>query len=557
MKLDESRANIIDTDVLVIGGGIAGCFAALKASEIVKNVTVIEKATLRRGGSVGPGMDHVSAGVGSPIPNTPTLEEAIKDAQSTGVGKRGLSGFSGNHFLKVAKGMYDRILDFERFGVKMREDNGSFKQIWPKERGNYGCLTVRGVDLKTKLGEAVQKTKVNVLERTMAVDLLTHDGAVTGAVALNVRNGMITVVKSKAIVVSTGVAGRVFIPQDGLFLTYDSTTNCGDGSAMAYRAGAELINVEFAYLDYVSVRDGGGIFGLMPFEWLPHLVNQRGEQLINSWEDSRNRLDIMIREIKEGRGPVYWDCRHLPEEAFEILERNIANEYPITQKWYKDWGINIRKDLIPIQIVPCSFCGGLLIDEDMKTSLKGLYAAGDQTSFTYGLSGSASSGHLAGEYAANYAREAGKQSIEEEQVQRCIGKIRAPLREKGINPIELEEMARAISTDYTGLGRTGVVREKGLEILMGLREKYIPTLHARNFHELMRCVEVQNIFDTIEMHIRASLVRKESRSIKRGGISFWQHQRNDYPKTDPEWEKWIVIHRENGEMRLSTRKLPE
>jgi len=265
----------------------------------------------------------------------------------------------------------------------------------------------------------------------------------------------------------------------------------------------------------------------------------------------------MVKEIKEGRGPVYWDCRNCDEETLKLLEQKIAHEYPITQKWYKQWGIDIRKDLVPIQIVPCSINGGLLIDENFRASLKGLYAAGDETPFTHGLNGASSSGYMAGEYAAKYALEVRELIVEEEQVQRCVAKIRAPRdKREGVNPVELEEMVRSVTTDYVGYERSGVVMEKGLELLEKLKEEHVPALYAENHHELMRCMEVQNILDTVEIHILTSLMRKESKPVRRGNVSFCHHQRVDYPETDPEWARWIVVRREDGEMRLSTREIP-
>jgi len=106
----------IRTDVLIIGGGIAGCFAAIRASEICEDVTVFEKSTIRRGGSVGPGMDHIQPGIGSPIPGAPTLRQELERAQSRGV-RAALA--DPNIYLDQSLTGYDRIKDLERWGVKV------------------------------------------------------------------------------------------------------------------------------------------------------------------------------------------------------------------------------------------------------------------------------------------------------------------------------------------------------------------------------------------------------------------------------------------------------
>ncbi len=537
---------IVDTEVLVIGGGIAGCFAAIRASEMGASVVLLDKATIRRGGSVGPGMDHISIGVS---PEGMTLEEAKKEAASM---KKEL--VDPNVIFTIQKESYKRVLDLERFGVKVREDDGSYF-IWriPERHGYF--ISYRGVDTKVKLAEAVRKTKVIVVERTMGVDLLMNKGLVVGSVVVNVRDGKLTAFLSKTTILCTGDSGRQYIEPDGLFMTWHPPTNTGDGQAMAYRVGATLTNMEYVFMDYPSLRAGGGIAGIKPFEKTAILRNRNGEEILKDKKDSARRGFLMVKEIVEGRGPLYWDFRHLPEDVLKMHEREMAHEYPIIQEWFKQRGLNIRKDLIPMQLVPTSIQGGVLVDEGFRASMKGLYAAGGSTPYFRGITAAAVSGHIAGENAAQYATKIEGPVYEESKVEEITKHVLELQRKsKGTNPIHLEEAVRSITTDYVGYFKSEGLMQEGLRKLLELRKAFLNSLIAYNPHELIRCLEVRNIFDMAEMHIRASLMRRESR-LRRVGIL--PHYRSDFPETDPNWEKLIVIRKEDGEMKLSTQEIPK
>jgi len=535
----------IKTDILIVGGGIAGCFAAIRASEMGKSVVLLDKSTIRRGGSVGPGMDHVGMGI---APEGLTLEEAKKKALAS---HKEL--MDPNVILAVEKEVHPRVVDLEKFGVPVREDDGTYF-VWKIPERHHVAISYRGVDTKVKLAEAVRRTKTNVVERTMAVDLLTRGDSVAGVVALNVRDGKITTYLSKATILCTGEAGRQYLEPDGLFMTYHPTTNTGDSEAMAYRAGAKLANMEYIYMDYTILRAGGGIPGIKPYDKMGILVNRNGEKVLKEG-DSTQRGFLMVKEIAEGKGPLYWDFRNLPDDVLKMYEREMSHEYPIAKEWFKQRGLDIRKDLIPLQIVPAAIIGGVLIDETMKTSLKGLYAAGSSTAYLMSLVYAAASGHIAAGSAVQYVSELKETAPDERKADEIAKVIMAPLkRVTGTNPIDLEQAARSITTDYVGYFKSEGLMQQGLKTLLELRKAYLSSLVARNSHELMRCLEVRNIFDMAEMHIQASLMRKETRHRR---VGLFPHYRVDYPETDPAWEKLVVVRKEDSGMTLSTQEIPK
>lgn len=538
---------VVKTDVLVIGGGIAGCFAAIKADKMGKSVAILDKATLRRGGSVGPGMDHVSIGV---HPESISYEEARTYAASS---KKDL--VDPNVTLAVDVHAYDRVKDMEEFGIPVREDDGSY-YIWRIPERHYCCVSYRGVDTKVKLGQAVEKTKAKIFERTMGVELLKKDGRVVGAIGMNTRTGELMAFLAKATILSTGETTRQYIAPDGPYNTYFSPTNSGDSEAMAYRAGAKMVNMEFLYWDYVLVRAGGGIVGVKPFDKMAKLVNRFGDVILKTPEESVMRCFLMQKELIEGRGPLYWDLRDLPEEVIQMHEREMSNEYPITKQWFKQRNLDLRKDLIPMKLDPCCIMGGPLVDETLKTSVPGLYAAGATTAFARAIVGASVTGDIAGEEASKYADAVEEPEVSEEYLRQLEESLLAPLsREDGINPKELELAARELLTEYVGYFKDEHMMTYALEKLTELKSRFMNRLTAANPHELMRCCEVRSIIDYEEMHIRASLYRKETRFRH---LANYVHYRADYPDTDPKWEKWVVVEKgKDSEMTLSTCEIPE
>lgn len=537
----------VKTDVLIVGGGIAGCFAAIRARELGCSVLILEKSSLRRGGGVGPGMDHINMGIWPK--GFLTQEEARKKAI---LSKKDL--LDPNVILAMDQGAYARLLDLERFGVLVREDDGSYR-VWEIPERRYSFVSYRGRQTKVKLAAAVAATGAKTLERTMAVDLLTHEGRVIGAVGFDVREGNLTACLAKATIVCTGDSGRQYLEPDGLFMTYQPTTNTGDAQAVGYRAGAKCANMEYIYMDYVSLRTGGGVAGIKPFEKMGALVNRHGDKVLRDKRDSSQRAFLMAKEIAEGRGPLYWDFRSLPEETIAAYEREMDHEYPVTKQWLKQRGLDFRKDLIPLQLVPAAINGALLTDEAFKTSLPGLYAAGSSCAYLLGLSQAMVSGHIAGEHASQDAKRLPEPLPEDGQISR-VDKLVKKYSKKtdGVSPTDLETAVRSIPTDYVGYFKDGELMKKGLEKLLELRAQYLPNLFARNPHETMRCLEVRNIFDMVEMHIRASLMRTETRLAKNG---LWPHFRLDYPKMDPQWEKLVVIRKVDEEMTLATEPIPD
>jgi len=248
MALEQIADKVVETDVLVVGGGIAGCPAAAKAAEHGLNVTLAEKAKTDRSGSAAEGIDHY----GGFFPRGLTPKEWVGYIeQFSGGFAYGAAPWADptRLYRQYANGEWAEE-ELEKLGVTMRWTDGELRFTPCHHEGPF--LRVHWMNVKPEMAAGVRKRGVNVLERTMIVDLLTSNGAVTGATAVNTRTGEFIVIKAKAVVIATAAFSRCYNPETPLSWKYKynyhwcPSSVSGDGWAMAYRAGAELSSMEQA-----------------------------------------------------------------------------------------------------------------------------------------------------------------------------------------------------------------------------------------------------------------------------------------------------------------------
>jgi len=550
MKLEKIADEVIETDVLVVGGGLAGCFAAIKARESGLNVTMFEKAAVEHSGEACTGIDHVQVYHDDPS----ILPLNSKDAAAR---IRDLPLVNPNlPYEAILNEAYDRVLDLESYGMKVRLEDGSFLLM----EGDQWILTM-SADQKVLLAAQVRKLGVTVINYTQGTSLLTNDGAVVGATGINIRTGKFTVCRAKATVLSTGKATRLYLNPCALhpsvFAGWRNPACCGEGHATAYRAGVELVNMEFA-------RGGGGGGGLplagarYTFTRSPAHCIPPGHSTIFDidGEPVPHSYDKLREAALQGKAPFYFDMTGLDDHYHKLWLLAQANEHPIVLKYMLAQDVDFRKDKVEFGVgvgypnaLDCMGPGqaGVRIDDMCKTNLKGLYGGGDMTGGHYygALAGTFVFGARAGRFAAEYAKSADAPEIDVEQAAAEKARVLAPLQlEQGIHWLEFEKTIQWIVSNYVGITRTGTLIKRGLQLLDQCKTKFAGQLCAANFHELMRCLEAQNIMLVAEMHMKAALERKESRF----GLS---HNRIDYPDTDDaNWGRPIVINKANGMMKL-------
>jgi len=544
----------VKTDVLIIGAGAAGSMAAIRASEFTKNVIVLEKATLRSGGALGIGHYTGELNPMTNVPGGPTTEQFVADYLSSSSGWSGIERpmdkyIIGEEFLRIAKLLEEWGLEFEK------DESGKWATYWDRNIGERmeSGVPVRGGTLKKALMNQMRRRDIRIIERTMAVDLLTRGNRVVGAVGMNVRTGELTAFRAKAVVMCTGSSSRTYIVVPGRkwFWMRDMGTNSGDGRAMCYRAGVEITNIELIRTDHMIGNTMGRFWG-------GKCVNYKGEEfLVETYKKRWSRLWAMHVEILKGNGPIYWDATGLTDEEMEA-----RNYYASVEKNYPDisisesqgqLGIDPRTERAEAIPQPIGFLGGPDFDYNGGTSMEGLYAAGDEV-WQDSLSGAFVFAWRAGEAAAKYSLQAKLESIDESQLRSIEETALAPIKRKaGYSPQELEEKVRAVMTRYAYVTKTEGMLKEGIRKIEKLRARVLPKLHARNPHELMRAAEVRNLMDVAEMHMRAALFRNASIPY---GRHF--HHRLDHPYPHPAWYRQrVVIKRVDGEMKLFKRRTTE
>ena len=553
MGLHEA-GEVISTDVLVIGGGLAGCMAAMKAREHGVDVTIMDKEAIRRSGDAATGMDHFP-NVAHPKLNGITPEEL---ARRRGIGTEGLVDPDLN--LVITKNALHVLAEVEKLGVRTKEEDGTYKLQSGRVIGVHDFIWYRGADLKIKLAAEVRRRKVRVIERTMLTRLLTSEGRVVGATGVNIRTGEFIVVKAKATILASGGAHRLYWHPYGafpsnLFILYQDPQSCGDGTAAACRAGAKLANLEFAYGHTATMGLPRGIT-MFVVPW-SELRNWEGEKILD-------RVGDLVEEVPSD--PILRTSAAVFLTKGERLSIDMAPHVnPATRACWsfvsaneRPYGLRLARligDLKDIPTEPRMWAsgivrsiGGVMIDETGRTSLPGLYAAGDVVggSMMSGATGALVWGYVEGPNAAKEALGRPEPRLQEEQVLREKERVLRPLgREKGIKPLELENTVRKIVTDYVGFQKHESKLNYCLQQLSWLRDEFVPQLRADSPHELMRATEVQSIIDVGELHARSALIRTESRLVP------W-HYRVDHPRRDDEhWEKALVVWQHDGEFEFS------
>jgi len=552
MALEQIADKVVETDVLVVGGGIAGCPAAAKAAEHGLNVTLVEKSKTDRSGSAAQGIDHY----GGAYPRGMTTKEFVEIWRDLGWNTAFYGGGAWSDpsmiYRLYANGQW-AIEELEKLGVTMRWDDGDLRPIKAFLWGGP-FLRVHWMNVKPEMATGVRKKGVNILERTMVVDLLTNNGAVTGATAINTRTGEFMAIKAKAIVIATGDCSRIYDHETPMFWKYKFRYHTcppaisGDGWAMSYRAGAELANLE----------QGGGI-GIRFRDDLVMSFSNRGNEGIQSkvltWDGEDIAWPISAFKLAEleqkGKDPVYYSLEHLPDDFQKRIEIAYVDERMVSFKIAEDRGFSPRThwyemmDNRPNQL---HVAPGIYTDSDFKTSLKGLYAIGDCVAGCHYVANAATGGFLVGDSIGNFVSKVGEPVINEAQVEGQKQTALAPLSTKdGTEPMELECAIRYICNRYIGSFRSEGKLREGLRRLGSLRREFLSKLMAKNPHYLMRCLEVRNLMDVAELHMQSCLERKETR-----GSSI----RLDYPEKDPALDDLFLYQRlENGKLVSEFRKL--
>ena len=578
----------VETDVLIIGGGIAGCMAAIKAAEDKKvRVTLVDKSNTLASGCAASGIDHLWSYI-PPIHEKMgyTIEDMAEDhRQEIAYGL-----FRKDLFYLVAGTMYERVLELEKFGIQFRyEDSkipGKFR-IVPQFHSVPTSFNFDGKALKIKLTQEAERRGVNIINRVQMTDLITTGGQISGAAGVGTRTGDIYFFKSKAVVLSSGRSNRLSRNPSGIdFNTRLPSPLSGDGTSMAIRAGLPIINVEFLSARLLApcgnycpnygdprntvqpaarIVDGQGNV-IVPrtqfFEW-ENLGKKRFDAVESrrSWIEDRRRWRggraSLPRRVVQGEGPFYLDFSEATSEEIDYIAWSIKNEGKGTQfmRYFEgEEGLDLKKNSQEYagwanRELAGTAAKGLWVDKDLETGIRNLFGAGDEVG---GLPWAAAPGAFtmgwrAGELAARRAKELKAfLPVTEETM-----KVRKALcteilgRERGFYWKEVELYVQNLMDFYCGDVRGEGLLKRGLERLEYAKRA---PLKAENPHELCRALEVKSIIDNAELVLRSSMERRESRPT-------FDFRRSDYPEQDDQnWLCFLSIQKKDGEFKFT--KIP-
>lgn len=569
------------TDVLVMGGGLAGCFAAITAREAGAKVILADKNYCGKSGYSNFARDMMlfRAEWGDDLQEWRDqfihIGEYINDQEWVDI---------------LIQESYDRYRDLVRWGMPFYlkgdiegtpgEDHPYGNAVMSDEVGLPGPEEepFRYKHQRTKYRKATSIIKfgkrekmmicrnkvlecgVTVLDRVMLTDLVKKDGRVAGAAGFHTQTGDFYIIEAKAVVIAAG--GLDF---RGPY--YGIQFNTGDGATMAYRAGAELVGMEFGAMMWVTKDcDSVCIDGPVAELGMTHdaITNGLGVEFLDSTAHLPTNIMWAIEEHK-GNGPLYHEAYGYDREQFkEAIEKyNETAEGPWITMMDRA-GIDVFHDRFEqyMSFNGNEWSGGIRINTRCESSVPGLYAAGDAsgnnfTGPTYGTLGSgmcnaAVTGHRAGVNAAAYAKRAPACAISSEEAAGLQETIFGPLARKC--GFKTEHVLLRIQQTMLPYEVRLVMHEKRLNAALTMIEffasHFLPKTFATDSHDLRNYHEVRSMLLCAEMMLKTALLRKESR-----GWFF----REDYPRRDDKnWLKWIIVSQDGrGEMALSTQDVPK
>ncbi|MEW6640504.1 MAG: fumarate reductase/succinate dehydrogenase flavoprotein subunit [Pseudomonadota bacterium] len=552
--MDEIRDGVseVECDVLVIGGGTAGPMAAYKAKRRnpAARVVLLEKANVKRSGAIAMGMDGLNNAV---VPGYATPEQYTKEIT---IANDGIVDQAPVY--KYASRCFDMIQELDGFGIKFQKtENGDFDVKKVHHLGSYVLPMPNGDTIKKALYRQLRRERVLISNRFMATRLLTAvDGRIAGAIAVNTRTAELLVLRAKAVILCAGAAGRLGLPHSGyLWGTYENATNSGDGYAMAYHAGAALANIECFQINPLIKDYNGPACAYVAGPFGAYTANSEGRRFIECDYWSGQMMQEFYNELQSGKGPVFLKLNHLHSDTIGQIEAVLHKvERPSRGRFHDNRGTDYREQMIEMHISEIGLCSGhsasgVFVDEFARTTVPGLYAAGDMASVPHNyMLGAFTNGAVAGEDAADYAADIDLPAYDHGDVVREQVRVLAPTRrDDGIPPNQLEYKVRRLVNDYLQPPKVTARMRLGQARLAEARDDHENAVVARDAHELMRALEVASILDCADMAAFASLFRTESR----WGL---YHHRVDHPdKNDADWFCHSLVRKADGRMTAAKR----
>jgi succinate dehydrogenase flavoprotein subunit len=547
----------LTTDVLIVGAGGAGMYAAIAAARKGASVILLDKSLVGRGGATVMAQMTVAAAIGQQEPDDWKIHFADTIKAGRGLCDEELSAL-------LCEDGPKRILEMEQWGTRWARENGHIKQEIAPGHSRRRCCYVDFLNtgpavaatLRRKVGEI---SEIRRISNVTVIEIVTKDGRALGVLGLNLLDGELISFQAKAVILAAGGLTKLYARNSA------SANMGGEGYALGLWAGAELVDMEFVQffpIGHLAPR----LVGMDPIMWDPFRYKLGGKLLNGQFEEFVDRYggadfgrytatrDLasysILKEVEAGRGSprggAYLDFRHIPEGQLRaafgpVIDRLLLN------------GIDLTKT--PVEVGPMAHyhMGGVKVNANMETRIKGLYAAGEAVGGANGanrLSGNAiTEAFVFGERAGSSAAEAAKHTHLDWHAElgvAAVERVRA-LRNRrskgGVPPVALQAELQNLMWEKAGPFRTG---EKLTAALARIQQMQMDDLSKASLTDetsynldLQDWFELHAMLATAETLVGSALARTESRGA---------HQREDFPDANESLLKNQVIELRNGEI---------
>ncbi|MEJ2723718.1 MAG: FAD-dependent oxidoreductase [Deltaproteobacteria bacterium] len=544
----------IDTEVLVLGAGAAGCLAAYAAREQGAKVTILDKGALISCGCTGAGQDHFGAHLNTgPEWDSDEAATTYYSRPGWGVGR----ALVDKTFTKVVGFMVKLMEDW---GVEFyKNPDGTYWRCQALgQPGPWWLMMKNGRYLKRIFAKRVREAGVDVVEQIQVTKLLRDKdkGRIAGAMGFNRRTGDFYMFRAKAVVIAMGAHQSRWSTNStrNPFNIWQNPANTGSQIVVAYNVGAKVKNLEWC--TGTTLPKGFGAPGMCAFGGMGSFMrNCNEERFMEKYHDLGDKaprsfhIKAEREEIGAGRVPLFVDSKELGEQDFQHLNDNLLSVDKHTFGDYLEQrGLDLKKDLLEVETGESSGGGNLHVDIHCESvNLKGLFGL----PFSGMLSTALCGGYVTGMEAGRSIGQVKELSnIDTEEVEKEKKQIAAILdREEGYTPKEYEDLIRQVMEHYMGHRRS----LKGLSIALEklqLIESRWDEVKAENCHELTRAVEALHLLKYCQLMIKSVIERKGMRGF---------YNLVDYPpKLDPELrDKYVVLYQEKGEQKVSFEPLEQ
>ena len=556
--------HIKEVDLVVVGAGAAGTFAALYAhrTDPKLKIAVLDKSKMETSGAAGRGMDALNTIAIPPYSQAEDVVEMLTKV-TEGILDQEPAYRYGKMGLQVVEDL-EEIMERPKGDLFPVDDDGNYLLYYLHPTAKPMLLPMHAEEMKRALAKAVRATGADIYDRTPAIQMVTEGGRVAGVLSFNIRTGDYYYFKTKAVCITAGCAGRLGLASPGYLLgCYEFPGNTGDGFTLAYEAGAELASME-CFQGSVKIKDHEGpACGYVASPRGAYSINRLGEKVnAHAYASGDSRLAIW-KEFAEGRGPLYLKISHLPDSMIKVIEKvQFGNERTTRGMFHKRRHQDYRQDYavelaLAEEIGACGGHGpsGILSDRNGATNLPGLYVAGDVDAglpHSY-LGGAFGMGAVIGEEAAGFAGNNTRPEVSglRPWLHSAIEAFEIPLnKDRGLPTNMVELKARNRIQYYLKPPKNPAYMELAVWWMERIRREDVPRIKAVDYHDLLKVHEIKSILTVGEMMARASLFRDESR----WGYHHW---RVDIPYKKQEWDGvWVIIRKGAEGMELIKRKVP-